>query len=488
MSVKDFALPDLGEGLTESELVAWRVAVGDTVELNQVIAEVETAKALVELPSPYSGTISKLYAEPGATVRVGAPIVAFEIGDDAGAEPQTALDVAEAEAGTDAADSGATTAITSAPKRESVLVGYGPAVASGEPPRRRPRRGGGSPTAPATATDGGSSEAETEPAVTAETAVEPRTVVTAEAPEAPAEQLRSTPPVRKHARDLGIDLAALTGTGEHGLITREDVDAAASRQGDTAARSRPGRADETGDKTLAVEHRADETRVPIAGVRKRTAAAMVQSAFTAPHAAAQLTIDVTASEELLESLGGTREFRDIRLTIMTLVAKALCLAVGRNPSINSRWDEAAGEIVTFRHVNLGIAAATDRGLVVPKVKSAESLNLADLARAVSTVVESARAGTSSPAEFSGGTITLTNIGVFGVDSGIPILNPGEAAILAVGAVRRLPWEYRGEIALRSVLTLTLSFDHRLIDGEQGSRFLADVGAILRDPGVALTMV
>ncbi|WP_166877143.1 dihydrolipoamide acetyltransferase family protein [Salinibacterium sp. ZJ450] len=481
MSVKDFALPDLGEGLTESELVAWRVAVGDTVELNQVIAEVETAKALVELPSPYSGIISKLYAEPGATVAVGAPIVAFEIGDDEGAEQQSAPDVADADATGEAA---------SAPKRESVLVGYGPAVASGEPPRRRARRSGGAPPEPATAPAAAGGESA---AVTAATAPEPAAdAAPAPAAEAPApvatepatEQQRSTPPVRKHARDLGIDLATLTGTGEHGLITREDVDAAAPRQ-DGAASLPPGAAT-TPRPELA--DRADETRVPIAGVRKRTAAAMVQSAFTAPHAAAQLTVDVTATEELMESLASTREFRDIRLTIMTLVAKALCLAVARNPSINSRWDEAAGEIVTFRHVNLGIAAATERGLVVPNVKSAESLNLADLARAVSAVVESARAGTSTPAEFSGGTITLTNIGVFGVDSGIPILNPGEAAILAVGAVRRQPWEHRGEIALRSVLTLTLSFDHRLIDGEQGSRFLADVGAILRDPGVALTMV
>ncbi|WP_167042897.1 dihydrolipoamide acetyltransferase family protein [Salinibacterium sp. ZJ454] len=481
MSVKDFALPDLGEGLTESELVAWRVAVGDTVELNQVIAEVETAKALVELPSPYSGIISKLYAEPGATVAVGAPIVAFEIGDDEGAEQQAAPDVADADATGEAA---------SAPKRESVLVGYGPAVASGEPPRRRARRSGGAPPEPATAPAAAGAESA---AVTAATATETATDAAPEpAAEAPApvatepapEQQRSTPPVRKHARDLGIDLATLTGTGEHGLITREDVDAAATRQ-DGAASMPPGAATMPRPE---LADQADETRVPIAGVRKRTAAAMVQSAFTAPHAAAQLTVDVTATEELMESLASTREFRDIRLTIMTLVAKALCLAVARNPSINSRWDEAAGEIVTFRHVNLGIAAATERGLVVPNVKSAESLNLADLARAVSAVVESARAGTSTPAEFSGGTITLTNIGVFGVDSGIPILNPGEAAILAVGAVRRQPWEYRGEIALRSVLTLTLSFDHRLIDGEQGSRFLADVGAILRDPGVALTMV
>ncbi len=443
MAVKEFAMPDLGEGLTESELVSWNIAVGDTVELNQVIAEVETAKALVQLPSPYAGTVSKLFVEPGTTVLVGAPIIAVEVeGDaDSGVAPDAPAEVPGPSAVPEPVEGG---------ERNSVLVGYGPSVEGIDRPRRRGRA------------------AVTEP-------------VSVTGPVEGRERPRSTPPVRKLAADLGIDLATVTGSGPDGLITREDVVSHSGQPGASAH--------QVSTKPAAQpEGRARETRTTIKGVRKHTAAAMVASAFTAPHVSEFLTIDVTPTIELLESIKANRAFSGHRINILTVVAKGVCIAIDRNPSLNSHWDEAAGEIVQFGYVNLGIAAATPRGLVVPNIKDADQLDLVGLAGALGSLTETARAGTTTPADLGGGTFSITNIGVFGIDAGTPILNPGEAAILAMGAIRRQPWEHQGEIALRSVMTLSLSFDHRLVDGEQGSRFLADVGTILSNPGMILTMV
>jgi 2-oxoisovalerate dehydrogenase E2 component (dihydrolipoyl transacylase) len=470
MAVKDFALPDLGEGLTESELVSWRVAIGDAVELNQIIAEVETAKALVELPSPFAGTIAQLYAEPGTTVQVGSRIAAFEVADD-GAAPDGDPVTDVAAASPESPDAGAPAAI----EREPVLVGYGPPVEGGGRPARKPR-----------VFDGAAPAVEPAPVVGTVTAAVP---VGSETPagkhlgdEASIGSTlgkanpRSTPPVRKLARDLGIELTILVGTGEDGLITRDDVERAAAQSTVSPAASQ------------APSGRARETRTPIRGVRKHTAAAMVSSAFTAPHVSEFLTIDVTPTMELIAKLKQSREFAGLRVNLLTVVAKALCIAVVRTPSVNSRWDDAAQEIVEYGYINLGIAAATPRGLVVPNVKDVDGMTLAQLAAVLSGLVETARAGKASPADLGGGTISITNIGVFGIDAGTPILNPGEAMILAMGAVRRMPWEFHDEIALRQVMTLSVSFDHRLVDGEQGSRFLADVGAILSDPGMLLTMV
>ncbi|MEX1078841.1 MAG: dihydrolipoamide acetyltransferase family protein [Homoserinimonas sp.] len=439
-------MPDLGEGLTESELVSWNVAVGDAVELNQVIAEVETAKALVQLPCPFAGTVSQLFVEPGTTVQVGSPIVSIEV------EGEATADAPEAPAAEGAPSS----------ERNSVLVGYGPPVEGAGHPTRR-ARSGAAPSAGA------------------------RPDPTSQAPSAPGsrdhrrdhdsstarERPRSTPPVRKLAAELGIDLTVVSGSGPDGLITRADVMA---RSEASAASAAPAAAGER------------ETRSPIKGVRKHTAAAMVSSAFTAPHVSEFLTVDVTPTMDLLESIKANRAFAGHRINILTVVAKAITIAIARNPSLNSRWDEAAGEIVQFGYVNLGIAAATERGLIVPNIKDADQLDLVGLSDAIGSLSETARAGTTSPADLLGGTISITNIGVFGIDAGTPILNPGEAAILAMGAIRRQPWEHQGEVALRSVMTLSLSFDHRLVDGEQGSRFLADVGTILSDPGMILTMV
>lgn len=473
MAAKDFALPDLGEGLTESELVAWHVAVGDTVELNQPLADVETAKALVELPSPFAGVITKLYAEPGTTVQVGAPIVAFELEGVAA----------------DAADSGSE---GGKPEREPVLVGYGPPVEGGGRPSRRARKGAGpaeqvSPFAPPVPRPEERREVPDRP--------NPEAAQPSQQPDGRdsgvdggrTEAPRSTPPVRKLARDLGIDLATVKGTGDKGLITREDVEAAAKTTAPSGVADGAGAGSEV---QIWPGSRAGEreTRTPIQGVRKHTAAAMVRSAFTAPHASEFLTIDVTPTMDLIATLKESPTFRGKRLNLLTVVAKALCIAAGRNPAVNSRWDEEAQEIIQFHYVNLGIATATPRGLMVPNIKDADSLDLVGLADALTELVETAKAGTASPADLAGGTISITNIGSFGIDAGTPILNTGEAMILALGAVKRMPWEYRGDIALRQVLTLSVSFDHRLVDGEQGSRFLADVGAILANPAVLMTMV
>ncbi len=454
--IKEFRLPDLGEGLTESEILSWKVAVGDTVALNQVIAEVETAKAVVELPSPFAGVITALHEQPGTVVEVGKPIVSFEVeGDDGG---PSAGGPAPAETA----------------KREPNLVGYGAIVeASGRPARRA--RTFATPAAAPVA----------EP-------VSPRWLNPSNhgpgrnCPNKRGERPRSTPPVRKLAKDLGVELTAVTGTGAGGLITREDVQNFAGGGDRTAAGAPAGAAPAAG--VGGVIQGGRETRTPIKGVRKLTAAAMVSSAFTAPHATEFLTVDVTPTMELLARLKASRAFEGFKLTPLTLVAKALLIALRRQPSLNSRWDEANQEIVQFNYVNLGIAAATPRGLTVPNIKDADRMSLTELSTALTGLTETARAGKTSPAELTGGTISITNIGVFGIDAGTPILNPGEAAILAMGAVRKMPWEYKDEVALRQVMTLSLSFDHRLVDGEQGSRFLADIGAILADPGMVLAMV
>ncbi|GAA1775373.1 dihydrolipoamide acetyltransferase family protein [Agromyces lapidis] len=468
--IRDFPLPDLGEGLTESEIVAWRVAVGDRVELNQIVADVETAKAVVELPSPFAGVITALHAAEGETVDVGAPLFSCDTGEPAGeAETMGGAHAAE----TSSAPTGRE---PEAASRDAApgpnLVGYG---AGDEGAPRRRARGRATPVAE----HASQSVADLAEPIAAPGELDDAAVV--------AERPRSTPPVRKLARDLGLELERIVGTGPRGLITRDDVEQAAAATGADASAQAVGGADREA-QPLATGSRPAETRIPIKGVRKHTAAAMVRSAFTAPHVTEFLTIDVTETMELVRGLREDRALAAHRVTPLAVVAKALCIAARRTPEVNARWDEEAQEIVQFAGVNLGIAAATERGLVVPNIPGADRLTLLELADAITALAETARSGRTSPSSLAGGTISITNIGVFGIDAGTPILNPGEAAILAMGAVRRQPWEYRGEIALREVMTLSLSFDHRLVDGQQGSRFLADIGAILREPGRALTMM
>ncbi|MFJ4169045.1 dihydrolipoamide acetyltransferase family protein [Paenarthrobacter sp. NPDC089714] len=469
--IKEFRLPDLGEGLTESEILSWKVAVGDTVALNQVIAEVETAKAVVELPSPFAGVVAALHEQPGTVVEVGKPIVSFEVEDARSSESAGSSNGA-------APNGGAASQTDEAPatpaKREPNLVGYGAVVEhSGRPVRRARgtvRTDAVAPAAvpPAAAPPAAVPPAAVLPAVEHETAADSGT----------GERPRSTPPVRKLARDLGIDLANVRGTGPGGLITREDVQSfSGARHDDTAT-----------DVVPSASERERETRTPIKGVRKFTAAAMVQSAFSAPHVTEFLTVDVTATMDLLARLKGSKAFEGVKLTPLTIAAKAVLIALRNNPTLNSRWDEERQEIVQFNYVNLGIAAATPRGLTVPNIKDAHGLSLHGLATELSELTATARAGKTAPAELSGGTISITNIGVFGIDAGTPILNPGEAAIVALGAVRKAPWVVNDELAVRQVMSLSLSFDHRLVDGEQGSRFLSDLGAILTDPAMVMTMV
>ncbi|WP_137843674.1 dihydrolipoamide acetyltransferase family protein [Microbacterium sp. 2FI] len=462
MSVQDFKLPDLGEGLPEAELVQWLVAEGDTVTLNQTIAEVETAKAVVELPSPYAGTVTTLHAGAGEVVAVGSVLISFDVGgaDAAPAAPATGVQAetktaAEAEA---------------EPKAEPNLVGYGAAPRGSARPQRRARSASGRPAASDTAV----------------LEAAPHDAIHADVVDAPVERPRSTPPVRALAKQLGVDLALVEGTGQTGLITRGDVEAYAERVG---AASVPAAVPVASQAAIRVPATPGErtSRTPIRGVRKHTAEAMVRSAFTAPHVTTFLTVDVTATSELIASLKADRALQEHRIGVMAVAAKAVCLALSRHPGLNSRWDDAAGEIVEHHYVNLGIAAATGRGLVVPNIRDAQELTLIELADAIRGLAETARAGKTAPAEMMGGTFSITNVGVFGVDAGTPIINPGEAGILALGAVRRQPWEHRGEIALRDVMTLALSFDHRLVDGEQGSRFLVDVADVLREPGRAMLL-
>ncbi|MDQ1617188.1 MAG: hypothetical protein QOJ60_3127, partial [Actinomycetota bacterium] len=285
------------------------------------------------------------------------------------------------------------------------------------------------------------------------------------------------PPVRKLAKDLGVDLTTVTPSGEGGVVTRSDVESAASGGGPAAAAA--------GSPAYAPAPGQRETRVPVKGVRKMTAQAMVASAFTAPHVTEWVQVDVTRTMELVDRLRTDREFRDVKVSPLLVVMKALLLAIKRNPEVNATWDEGAQEIVVKHYVNLGIAAATPRGLVVPNIKDADRMSLRELAEALGGLTETARAGRTQPAEMAGGTMTITNVGVFGVDSGTPIINPGESAILCFGQVRPMPWVHDGELAVRQVTQLAVSFDHRLIDGRLGSMFLSDIARVLEDPATAL---
>ncbi|GAB3354009.1 dihydrolipoamide acetyltransferase family protein [Modestobacter lapidis] len=491
--LRQFTLPDVGEGLTEGEILSWLVAVGDTVTVNQPLCEVETAKAAVELPSPFAGTVTELLHEVGTTVDVGAPIITIDVGGDGPAPAAAPPASAPAEEAVEAGLIGGP-----APGgRTSVLVGYGPRTTEA---KRRPRRSGTAvaarataPQAPAEADHGSgpdrppllatAPDATTKPVrhgglevgraaeanAAAAAAAEAATSV-ARDPGRGALRPLAKPPVRKYAKDLGVDLATVPGSGPGGVITRADVDAA------LAAPAAP-----TPERASGTES-PGETRVPIKGVRKHTAAAMVASAFTAPHVTEFLTVDVTRMMKLRGRLAERPEFAGLTVSPLLFVARAVVLAARRHPMVNSSWDDAAQEIVLKGQVNLGIAAATPRGLVVPNVKDAARLTLPELAAALTALTSTAREGRTAPADMAGGTITITNVGVFGVDTGTPILNPGESAILAFGTVRAMPWVHRGKVRPRQVTTLALSFDHRVIDGELGSRFLADVGALLHDPG------
>jgi 2-oxoisovalerate dehydrogenase E2 component (dihydrolipoyl transacylase) len=443
---QDFKLPDVGEGLTEAEVVIWHVAVGDSVEINDIIVDIETAKSVVELPSPYSGVVAAIHVETGVTVEVGTTLISI---GDLGAVPSARkpdLDVPEVPAAP---------AAETAPSSEEeepkplVLVGTGPTEAAA-----RTRRIG-------------------RPAVNEAVS---RVAVERISPGATTSNPAWTkPPVRALAKRLGVDLASLAAHAD-GLITRQQVEAAA------AATAKPHGAPSSPSVTPVEDQR--ETRIPIKGVRKMTAEAMTRSAFTAPHVTLWLTADVTNMMDAVQRLKADRAWTGVRVNPMLYVARAFLLAIRSFPDINASWDEDNREIVLKHYVNLGIAAATPRGLIVPNIKNADAMDLRSLASQLADLVTMARSGKTPPADMARGTVTITNIGALGVDAGTPILNPGESAILAFGAVRPMPWVVDGQICVRQVTQLAMSFDHRLVDGELGSKVLARVGELLNDPGAS----
>ncbi|WP_405686354.1 dihydrolipoamide acetyltransferase family protein [Streptomyces sp. NBC_00057] len=453
---REFKMPDVGEGLTEAEILKWYVQPGDTVTDGQVVCEVETAKAAVELPIPFDGVVHELRFPEGTTVDVGQVIIAVDVAPGSGDATAVPAPVAEPVAAAEPEPE--------APKgRQPVLVGYGVAESS---TKRRARKGVTTAVPAASAAIQG--EMNGHGAVV------------------PESRPLAKPPVRKLAKDLGIDLATVVPTGEGGIITREDVHAAATpvpAQAPVAVEATPV---PTPEAPAAVVAGARETRIPVKGVRKAIAQAMVGSAFTAPHVTEFVTVDVTRTMKLVAELKEDKDMAGVRVNPLLIIAKALLVAIRRNPDVNSAWDEANQEIVRKHYVNLGIAAATPRGLIVPNIKDAHDKTLPELAAALGELVSTAREGKTSPAAMAGGTVTITNVGVFGVDTGTPILNPGESAILAVGAIKLQPWVHKGKVKPRQVTTLALSFDHRLVDGELGSKVLADVAAILEQPKRLIT--
>jgi 2-oxoisovalerate dehydrogenase E2 component (dihydrolipoyl transacylase) len=457
MTVSKFYLPDVGEGLTEAEIVTWKVKPGDAVEINQVLVEIETAKSLVELPSPYAGQVAELLVAEGETVEVGHPIITIaSAGDSMLTAPTPTMAQAamanevfvtaqsELEGAKDVAEEGS----------GSVLVGYGVAGHAATR-RRRGNAAAVTPPAPTTA-----------PIPAAEV---PKRL--ASVPVSEALPVIAKPPIRKLAKDLDVNLAEVEATGLAGEITREDV----IRHASQASVFRNIETPEWPE--------AREERIPVKGVRKAIATAMVQSAFTAPHVSVFVDVDATRTMEFVKRLKNSTDFAGVKVSPLLILAKAMIWAVRRNPTVNSTWTDQ--EIIVHHFVNLGVAAATPRGLIVPNVKEAQSLSLLQLAKALEQLTLNARDGKTAPADMANGTITLTNIGVFGMDTGTPILNPGEVGIVALGTIKQKPWVVDGEVRPRFVTTLGASFDHRVVDGDVASRFLADVASVVEEPALLL---
>ena len=485
MTVNKFNLPDVGEGLTEAEIVSWKVKPGDTVAINDVLCEIETAKSLVELPSPFAGTVTELLVPEGITIDVGTAIISVSdsvSGDPTPADvPAPAVPVQPLYGKLPASD---------ADTSDSALAG-GPLVGSGpkaDAVKRRARKA--APAAPAVSAP--VPVAEPVPSIAAVSAVQ--AVPTAEtADDRPTlgdtitglvNRVLAKPPVRKIARDLGIDLADVVATGSRGEVTREDlVSYQAQRDAELdKADGFWGKAGKPQDQRIE--------RIPVKGVRKATAKAMVESAFAAPHVSIFVDVDASRTMEFVKRLKASRDFEGIRVSPLLILAKAVIWAAARNPSVNATWVDNAGgtdaaEIHVKHYMNLGIAAATPRGLMVPNIKDAQDLSLKELALALNNLATTARAGKTQPAEMQGGTLTITNIGALGIDTGTPIINPGEVAIVAFGTIKQKPWVLDGEVIPRWITTLGGSFDHRVVDGDLSARFMADVAAILEEPALLL---
>ena len=469
-----FTLPDVGEGLTEADILAWKVSKGDTVSVNQVLVEIETAKSVVELPSPYAGTVQELMVAEGDTVDVGTPIITVSSGDDApaggtdpgytGTVPQNGL------AGADGAAAGAEGEDQA---QGQALVGSGPKA---DPVRRRRR----SRPAASTVQEREETTAESSPPAQAPAGAGGEDPAGATAPAGGAVPRRpglAKPPVRKAAKEMGIDLADVQATGEAGQVTKRDLLAHAERSGASGAAS--------GSATpVAVRESGERVeRIKVKGVRKATAQNMVKSAFTAPHVSIFVEVDATRTMEFVKRLKQSPRMEGVKISPLLIVAKAVIWAAERNPDVNATWSDT--EIIVKHFMNLGIAAATPRGLLVPNIKDAQDLSLRELAVALQELTETARAGRTQPAEMQGGTLSITNIGVLGADTGTPIINPGESGILAFGAIKQKPWVVDGEVVPRWITTLSGSFDHRVVDGELAARFMSDVARIVEEPALLL---
>ncbi|MCU6481201.1 pyruvate dehydrogenase E2 component (dihydrolipoamide acetyltransferase) [Arthrobacter silviterrae] len=430
-----FKLPDVGEGLVEAEIVAWQVKAGDIVAVNDVLVEIETAKSIVELPSPYAGVVAELLVADGDTVEVGTPII--RIGGSAAAPEESASPATPADVPAEA-------------PAMKPLVGSGPKA---DAVRRRPRAG--SPAA-----------VEAAPA--------------APAAPAPANRVLAKPPVRKAAKDLGINLADVAPTGLRGEVTKKDLLSHRDQQAAGPAAAGDFWAHAPGP-AVAEDPRIE--RIKVKGVRKATAKAMVDSAFSAPHVSIFVDVDASRTMEFVKRLKVSRDFEGIKVSPLLILAKAVIWAAARNPSVNATW--TGDEIIIKHFMNLGIAAATPRGLMVPNIKDAQELSLKELAIALNALATTARAGKTQPADMAGGSLTVTNIGALGIDTGTPIINPGEVAIVAFGTIKQKPWVVEGEVVPRWVTTLGGSFDHRVVDGDLSARFMADVAAIMEEPALLL---
>lgn len=455
-----FNLPDVGEGLTEAEIVSWKVKPGDTVAVNQVIVEIETAKSLVELPCPFAGVVAELFAAEGDTVEVGKPIISATVADGAVGTVSTntsAIPIVDAAAAVAAHEviADAAAAVAKEEKQPN-LVGYG---ASGHATSRR--RGPVVPAAASVAAASASLPLIPNP----DTTLINVAAITAE------DKVIAKPPIRKLAKDLGVDITSVTPTGFAGEVTREDVLAGAQQASVFRNLSTPEAPS------------AREERIPVKGVRKAIATAMVSSAFTAPHVSIFVDVDATRTMEYVKRLKASTDFAGVKVTPLLIMAKAMIWAVRRNPMVNSTWTDE--EIIVHNFVNFGIAAATPRGLIVPNIKDADKMSMLELAKAIENLAAVAREGKTTPADMKDGTITITNIGVFGVDTGTPILNPGEVGIVALGSIRPKPWVVNNEIQVRQVTTIGATFDHRVVDGDVASRFVQDVASVIEEPALLL---
>lgn len=467
-----FNLPDVGEGLTEAEIVSWKVQVGDTVAINDVICEIETAKSLVELPVPFAGEVQELVAAEGDTIEVGQPLIRISTGAEPdGASPASSpVDSAPSEAES-------TSPTPQAQSRDSAgeneaLVGSGPKA---DVAKARPR-------VRATAPDLIDASEFDDDVPAPQQGFNTGDIADIVA--------KASPPVRALAKRLGVAVWELVGSGRNGQITRDDVERQARQKkaqresGKTPAAGAPvpqGRRLPSDVGLLYDGPRED--KIQVRGVRKATALNVTASASTVPHVSVFKEVDVTRTMELRQALKNEPSYKGLSVSPMLFAAKAIIWAARKNPQINATWHDT--HYTLRNYVNLGIAAATPRGLVVPVIHEAHTYNTQGLAAAITQLTVDAREGKTTPAEMQGGTISITNIGTLGLDSGTPILPPGQASIVALGAVRKKPWVVDGQIVPRDVMVIGGSFDHRLIDGDLAGAFIADVAAVMEQPGLLI---